>query len=63
MKKIINMDELLETLSPKVVDFALKEFQQTEPEDGMICSNYDEEGYCTFEHIDGNLYEFTGTAK
>ena len=62
-RQIINMVDFLEIMDPEVVDFALEQFQATEMQNEMVVSNYDDEGYCTFEYLGGEFFEFTGTAK
>jgi hypothetical protein len=62
-RMIINMPEFTETIAPDVRNFALEQFHSAKIENDMIVSNYDEDGYCTFEHIGNNKFEFIGTAK
>lgn len=63
-RTIVNMDYFLETMAADVVAEALENFYNEEDDgSGIIVSNYDDNGYCIFKQVEGDIYKFTGTAK
>lgn len=62
MRQIVNYSDFESTMGLLTNEVYAK-FLKAEIENDMIICNYDDEGYCLFDEIDEDLFEFTGTAK